>query len=370
LQIILCGDFFQNCPIRKTAEGNNLTPLFAFQARSYRNLIVKHIVLKTIYRQKEIEFQKILSEVRDGQLTPSSITMLRSRVGANVTVNGIEPTHLYAKNMDVLEYNTDRLIKLRKPIHTFRCVDDLFDSAYKKTLDQCRVPQTLQLAEGAQVMLLSNSAVPNHINGSRGVVLSVLYNGAISRNEAIVEANECYSVCVQFKSGETHYISPVSTDFSTSSGKLVAKRYQFPLMLAWATTIHKAQGAQLDCVTIDPSGIFAPGMFYVALSRVTNLSGLSLLNFDQSKIKTFEIVLKWYRNNFEGSITSSYLKYLERMKDPSYVFTEETAMDFFILYIQKYFPTNDFTLHCASKAGLLKKYLNTYRQTTLFECLV
>jgi ATP-dependent DNA helicase PIF1 len=371
LQLILCGDFFQNCPIRKTASGTNLPPLFAFQARSYRRIIVKHIVLKTIYRQKEVEFQKILTEVRDGVLTPSSISTLRSRVGGDVSGNCIEPTHLYAKNLDVLQYKTEQLEKLKKPITTFRCIDELYDPMYKKVLDQCQLPQTLQLAEGAQVMLLSNSTVPNHINGSRGVVISVHYGQTSYNRSTVVEVvPDAHSVVVRFKSGEIHEISPKATDFLTSSGRIVAKRSQFPLTLAWATTIHKAQGAQLDCVKIDPSGIFAPGMFYVALSRVTSLEGLSLLNFDQSKVKTYEIVLRWYKNNFEGTITQSYAKYLERLQDKTYIFDEETAMDFFVLYLKKYFPTNDITQHCASKGELLKKYLNTYRSITLFECLV
>lgn len=371
LQLILCGDFFQNCPIRKTTTGTTLTPLFAFQARSYRQIIVKHIVLKTIYRQKEVEFQKILAEVRDGNLTPSTIATLRSRVGADVSIDGIEPTHLYAKNIDVLAYNTDQLMKLRKAIVTFRCIDDLHDVAYKKVLDQCRIPQTLQLAEGAQVMLLSNNVVPNHINGSRGVVLSVVCGNVYRSANSVVEIDaDQHYIVIRFKSGEIHHVKPTTVDFMTSSGRVVAARHQFPLTLAWATTIHKAQGAQLDCVKIDPSGIFAPGMFYVALSRVTSLNGLSLLNFDQSKVKTFDIVRQWYRNNFEGTITQSYAKYLDHLKDSKYIFTEETAMDFFVLYLRKYFPIDDVTRHCASKGVLLKKYLNTYRTITLFECLV
>jgi ATP-dependent DNA helicase PIF1 len=70
---------------------------------------------------------------------------------------------------------------------------------------------------------------------------------------------------------------------------------QVPLMLAWAITIHKSQGASLDVAEIDVgSGVFECGQTYVALSRIRSLEGLYVKSFDASKIKVNKKVLKYY----------------------------------------------------------------------------
>lgn len=61
-------------------------------------------------------------------------------------------------------------------------------------------------------------------------------------------------------------------------------RCQFPLILAYAVTIHKCQGLSLDCAIIDLKNVFSPGMAYVALSRLRSLSGLYLVHFDKKSI--------------------------------------------------------------------------------------
>jgi len=55
------------------------------------------------------------------------------------------------------------------------------------------------------------------------------------------------------------------------------QRIQFPVRLAYAITIHKAQGQTYDRVGLDlKQPVFAHGMFYVAISRVRSFDSLKI----------------------------------------------------------------------------------------------
>ena len=70
----------------------------------------------------------------------------------------------------------------------------------------------------------------------------------------------------------------------------IGKFTQYPIMLAWAVTIHKSQGKTFDKVIIDIGrGAFAHGQVYVALSRCTCLDGIIL----KRPIKKEHIWMDW-----------------------------------------------------------------------------
>ena len=118
------------------------------------------------------------------------------------------------------------------------------------------------------------------VNGSRGVVTSFV--GDIPM--------------VKFLNGRELLID-YNVWESEEQDKKILRVVQLPLKLAYALTIHKSQGCSLDYAEIDLSNTFAEGQAYVALSRVKNLEGLSIIGIDFDKIRANEKAVEFYKQS-------------------------------------------------------------------------
>jgi ATP-dependent DNA helicase PIF1 len=122
------------------------------------------------------------------------------------------------------------------------------------------VPEVLILKEGALVMFRQNDPDYRYVNGTLGTVRKLA--------DAEIE--------VELLSGKTIKAKQVSFSILDAEGQPLATATNFPLNLAWACTIHKAQGATLDRVHADLRGVWEHGQSYVALSRVRSMEDLTL----------------------------------------------------------------------------------------------
>lgn len=61
-------------------------------------------------------------------------------------------------------------------------------------------------------------------------------------------------------------VVPVKMIVDDSDGTVICSRMQVPLILAYALTVHRAQGMTLDSLVLRLQGIFAVGQLYTALS--------------------------------------------------------------------------------------------------------
>ena len=226
--------------------------------------------------------------------------------------------------------------RLSGEVMTFVAVDSgtIQDAkAREKLLANCIAPPVVQLKKGAQVMLIKNMEGPL-VNGSLGKVTAFMdettfdcyskneedftgESGFLSDEERSIRAKKklklmSYNgkeggittsrkwplVCfVQQDGTERHILcQPETWKIELPNGEVQAQRQQVPLILAWALSIHKAQGQTLQRVKVDLGRVFEKGQAYVALSRATSQAGLQVSRFDQRKVMVHPKVVKFYEN--------------------------------------------------------------------------
>jgi len=277
LQVILVGDLFQLPPVNKGEDYS-----FVFESEFWKQHISETIILNTIHRQSDPVFLKVLQEARMGKLSQESIAILETRKTKEWKKLEIKPTLLFTRRADVDEINMTQLKKCDGPDVQFKAKtvysptaafsvkpsEQEMQWAVEKMDKNGSYVVDLSLRVGSQVMLLTNKDVEHGlVNGSRGIV------------ERFCEGPEPYPM-VKFRNGEVIIIEPASWGSEDIDG---LNRMQIPLRLAYAVTIHKAQGATLDCALIDiGDNTFEYGQAYVALSRVKSLESLYIWDLKPS----------------------------------------------------------------------------------------
>lgn len=292
LQIVFVGDFYQLPPVVKAEDGRREMK-FVFESPLWKEIVRETIQLQQIVRQADPVFQQVLHEARRGELSSQSITILKNRQGLDWQQELIRPTLLFTRRAEVdlvNEKNFKALQGERRPFHVetvfapFETLRGLTEQspnvkrAIEKLDKDSPYVSELVLAIGAQVMLLVNKyPEAGLVNGSRGVVVGFDSTGG---------------PLVQFRCGGPVLISATTWESDEIEGVF---RKQIPLRLAYAITIHKAQGATLDCALIDiGTSTFEYGQAYVALSRVKSLESLYVWDIEARAFRAHPKVNQFY----------------------------------------------------------------------------
>ena len=251
------------------------------------------------YRQaNDPDFVKILDAFRQ-PLSPEVKVKIMDEINSRVT-DSFPPQAVYvaSSNEEVRQVNTNKLSELPGQIttidaeYTIRTKDGKEEVTLKhsdlpsvKDICEIEVPSAydsqLRFKIGARVVLCKSSKFWGYINGDFGTIES--FNGdyftiVLDKGSTIKCPNPNDKYKFQ-QMNEYRY----EMEYDQAKHKLIRKTpyiqktKQFPVKLAYAFTIHKAQGQTYDSVILDlNSHIFAPGQLYVALSRAKSLQGLYL----------------------------------------------------------------------------------------------
>jgi ATP-dependent exoDNAse (exonuclease V) alpha subunit len=246
VKLVCVGDFMQLPPV----QGR-----FAFYSNNWN--MVTPIVLSTQHRQRDPEFIGALYDVRVGQFSARLQEMLNQRTMYNLPKDS---TLLASCNSVVGAVNDARLMELPGKHREYEWKADI-KSQYMtedRLMDRCRFPRMLYAKKGARVVMLTNAE--NWMNGSTGEVVGC--------GREVIH--------VRLDGGGTVPVERVSEEVIGGDKQVLATVNQFPMKLAFALTIHKAQGMTMDRVSVDLNNHFAKGQTYVALSRCRTKEGLHL----------------------------------------------------------------------------------------------
>ena len=309
IAVVLVGDLFQLPPIVSDDA------VYEYLKREYGGIYFfnSHIIQKELdniklfelaksYRQQnDSEFVKILDEFRKPMSEKRKVQVI-NEINRRVVDDKDLPkdaVYIASSNEEVRNVNTKKLEELPgvKTTIDAEYVIRKRNSDETVTLKHSELPSKEDIREiivpsaydsqlifkiGARVVLTKSSKRMGYINGDFGTILD--FNGDYFT--ILLDKNKMSIMCPnpndRYKASQkTEYRYEMIYD--EQKHKLVRKTpfvqrtNQFPIKLAYAFTIHKAQGQTYNQVIIDlKSHIFAPGQLYVALSRARSLQDLYL----------------------------------------------------------------------------------------------
>jgi hypothetical protein len=217
-----------------------------------------------------------INELCDGSPTPETEAFLKSLDRPVLNGQNQNTTFLLGTNFDVEYINQEKLDEMIPgQSKYFRSTD----TGRSELLRSCAACKVLTLKVGAPVILIRN-------------ISEGLYNGCIGQVSSISQDN----IVVNFDQRLVNMERCLFEIYDPTSEKVLASRQQFPLRLAYAMTVHRAQGQSIQYLDVDCYSFFAPGQMGVAIARATCTDGLRIVNYNSTaaRLKHDQVVYDFY----------------------------------------------------------------------------
>lgn len=321
VKLVLFGDMYQLPPVVGKRDEkywqHYVSPYFA-SATVWNQVEACKIELRQSYRQENLDYQRILEEFRNCELSESTLTKLSSFVKDPVPT----ASHLFSTNKEVNAFNAKMLSELDGQEVSFPCT--LYGS-YKHRKNDLAWESELVLKPNAPIIFTKNDLLgvdgdrskPRWANGTRGVYLGV------QEEFLIVEVAGAKLLVERDFWVETELVTDENPSDDFGDRKIYRRvitgvAEQYPIRLAYGVTIHKSQGATLDSIHIDLGPIaFSPGLTYVAFSRVRELEDVTLEreitrdDFPQYPQEIIDFMQFGQNSNFDSSQAEAVLEDIE-----------------------------------------------------------
>lgn len=287
-QVILFGDLFQLPPVADKETTQYLTNkygnIFFFNSYAFKNGKFLFKELNEIHRQTDKQFIQILNNIREGKISEEEISILNTHYTDQVPRRVIQ---IVPKKNISNQINTNNLAIINSREYTYNAEITQGEEYVKETDYQCDFE--LKLKVGALVMMIANDIEHKRwVNGTVGIISGLTpYSIKVTIDGIEYEVNRYNFI---------KYKCTYNREKQKLEYEIESCVKQFPIILAYAITIHKSQGMTYQQIACDLKECFAPGQSYVALSRCANFDKLYLTNkIDGNSILVNDTVVEFYK---------------------------------------------------------------------------
>lgn len=313
-QMIFSGDVLQLPPVEPDREDGDPIDYF-FKAKVWQEITksMRFVELTKAFRHPDREWHSILTRIRYSVPHEDDHQDLHGRVMSEEDIKKenllVMPPRLFPLRWQVERFNEKELFKLRTKEKVYRAHDTVFVKEPKISITRYYNPSpyflrvnSLELNEGMEKQKTVSKVLDNYaskkklfkVGATVMLTMNMLDDGLANGSQGVIRDLQDDHVVVEFASQPGRLMKICLAPHYILAGPKFYARFQIPLMLSWAVTIHKCQGATLDSAVIDLGPkIFAPSQAYVALSRVRRLNGIYLLRYDPKSIKADEEALRY-----------------------------------------------------------------------------
>lgn len=273
VKAIVVGDFAQLPPVTRWGQQR----VWAFESEAWLRSEFESIYLRENHRTGEQDFLRTLNQVRMGEVNDETSEFLNSRL-ISEGEQAVFGTRLFPRVVQTQKYNEHRLQDLAGEAEEYESTYIGRASMVEKLRKLAPLPEVIELKKDAYVMIRTNDPKKRWVNGTTGYVRSMDADG----------------LDVELESGRMVTVEKTTFSMLDAEGEVVASVTNFPISLAYAITIHKAQGLTLSHLYVDLHNLWEPGHAYVALSRSTSAKGLNILRWDPASVKVDPKVKAFY----------------------------------------------------------------------------
>ena len=252
IRLIIVGDFGQLAPVCTSSDKAILKTLYhgikgyyAFNSAKWKEANFEKIILHKVYRQNDAELIEHLNGIKYGRY--SDLAWFKYNASPFMSY---KPVYICSRRKTVDEFNQSAIEEYSKenPTTTYQAK---YDGPLPTELP---CSKSLTLGVGVRVMTICNEK--HYKNGMLGTVKSL-------SDDKIV---------VKFDNGKTATIKRKTFELENGTSYI-----HFPLILAYAVTVHRAQGSTFEHVAIMCDGCFEAGQLYCLLSRCPSLDNMTFI---------------------------------------------------------------------------------------------